>query len=351
MRFVASTGVSLLLGAVFGLVGCGPLLIGRIYLESDAGEDAGGDAGAGGAASIPADGGCEGTCLSAPEGWDGPFASWWGNARQAPACPNGVSNRWYAGLVVPTTCEGCACEASIGMCALPSKLTASTKPCGGGGKPIPFDAPPGWDGTCDKTNPIDAAAGAQSLSIDPLVVSQEACAVSATSGPPKPAETHWETEAVACLSDHWSWCSAPDTICVPPVKPPFRVCVLHDGDRPCDGHTGFTEKVGVFYDGVDDQRQCTACGCGSPKGSMCVAQVSVYQSDMTCNGPMTVSNLGVSSQKPTCTDINPSGQPLGSKVATSPTYIAGTCDPIPSVVDPDAGTATPQWPITICCQP
>jgi len=346
MRYVTVSALGFL------SAGCTDWMDLRLPLANvDGGADAGIDADAG-----TDKGGCHGVCVGVPVPWKGPFLFRSGPAGQALDCPNMmISNRWNADLVVPLDCEPCTCGPSSGMCELPSKLTASTTPCNGGVQPIPFDAPPAWDGGCDNTNSIDAGANVKSLSIDPLIVTQESCAVDTTPGPPKPLPTSWKIDAIACDPPGWPWCSAPNIVCVnKDAFLGFRLCIADDGDRPCpnsDSDSNFTERY-VFYAGVDDQRQCTACTCGPPNGSMCTAKVSVYQnSDNTCSGPTVYPSIGISSVMPTCVDINPPGQPLGSKSATSPAYIPGECAPVPGVVDPDGGTAIPQWPITICCQP
>jgi len=85
---------------------------------------------------------------------------------------------------------------------------------------------------------------------------------------------------------------------------------------------------------------------------MCVAHASVYQnSDNTCGGPAVANldNVSLSSLMPTCNDINPPGQPLGSKSATHPTYIAGTCTPIPGEEGDGGVMAMNEW--TLCCKP
>jgi hypothetical protein len=299
------------------------------------------------------DGGCPGICAKRPPSSDGPYLFSSGDAGQVAPCPYDAPGeaawRGHADLVVPAACEPCVCGPSSGACELPSKLTASTSTCGGGGQPIPFDAPAGWDGACDNTNPIDAGK-VYSFVISPMTVTQESCSAVDPGGPVK---TSWKKDAVACHGRGWSPCSDSDAVCIPTVDPGFRVCVLIKGDEPCPSSDeyGYTERQ-VFYTGIDDQRQCTKCACGPPKGSLCKAHVAVYRnSDTTCSGPTVYQSIGIASTTPTCADVNPPGQPLGSKSADSPIYVPGTCDPIPSVVDPDGGTAAQSGPVTICCRP
>lgn len=361
MRCAAPIAAGLLLSVA--LIGCkGYMDLGGWDVDAgaaDAGSDAGTASDAGvvdsGEADAGSDGGCPGICAKAPAYWAGPYLVASAGAGQLPPCPYDAPGeaawRGHADLVVPTTCEGCLCGPSTGACALPTKLTASTNPCNGGVQPIPFDAPPGWDGTCDDTNPIAAADKVKSLWVDPLTVAQESCAVIDPTGQAGPTKTSWKTDAVACHGGGWWPCGDPSAACIPTVPPGFRVCIIFNGDVQCPGVMPEFSDRQVFYADVDDQRQCTACACGAPIGSMCAAQMTVYHdNDLTCSGS-TVGSVGISSAMPSCLSVNPEGQPLGSKSATSPTYISGICDEIPGVVDPDGGTATPSQPTTACCIP
>lgn len=137
--------------------------------------------------------------------------------------------------------------------------------------------------------------------------------------------------------------------------PEFRLCVMKDGNHDCPSFPddNWPDRTFIYEsEDIDDGRVCLQeCTCGPPTGSMCVAQASVYQnSDNTCAGP-TVANLdhvGLSSLKPTCNDINPPGQPLGSKSATPPTYIPGGCT---AIEGQSTGHATGTNPTTLCCKP
>jgi hypothetical protein len=142
------------------------------------------------------------------------------------------------------------------------------------------------------------------------------------------------------------------SICLPDelVPPGFKLCIFNDGERACpseDPDNVFTEQH-VFYQGVEDDRQCSACACGSPKGSACTAMLSIYKgNDLTCNGPALAQNT-ISSAGPVCVDIALPGQSLGSKSVKSTAYLPGICQPMGG---DESGSAIKIGPATLCCRP
>jgi hypothetical protein len=281
--------------------------------------------------------------------WESPTLLWIGPEEEAPECPRGpttVSYEGYTDLVAPSVCEACTCDPPTGSCALPSKLTASTAACYAPGVSTSFDAPIPWDGSCDGATQVPGGA-AQSLSIDPLVMTENGCAA----GPPvaaKMVSLHWETYARGCDVDlpkgpvDRSICLSDD------LHPPgFAVCIYRHGEHDCpdDPENVFTERH-IFYEGVQDDRQCSTCTCGAPTGSLCKAQVAVHEG-ASCSGSPLLS-IPISSAKSACHDIPIPGQALGSKSAGEVTYLPGTCPPEGG--DP-SGSAIKTEPSTLCCSP
>ena len=217
-----------------------------------------------------------------------------------------------------------------------------------GGATTSFDAPTPWDGSCDSTTQTPSGA-AYSLAIDPITMTENGCA----SGPPVPAKVvslHWDTFARACDIGlpmgpvKRSMCLTDDLL-----TPGFALCIFHEGDEDCptDPENVFTEKH-VFYNGVQDDRQCSACSCGAPTGSACTATISIYKgNNLTCNPP-TFAQIPVSSEGPACLNIQLPGQALGSKSAGPTTYLPGTCPPMGGDA---SGSAIPTKPDTFCCRP
>ena len=284
--------------------------------------------------------------------WEDPTLLWFGPADQVPECPRGPMTIAYEAqtdLVALSACEACTCEPPTGSCALPSTLTASTTACSmPGGISTSFNAPVPWDGSCDST--IQTPSGAsQSLTIDPITMTENGCAL----GPPVPAKVvslHWDTFARAC-DIGLPMGPVKRSICLPDdlISPGFALCIFHEGDEDCPDESGnvFTEKH-VFYNGVQDDRQCSACSCGAPTGSVCKAQLSIHDgNDLTCSGP-TIAQLLITSAKDACVDITLPGQALGSKSVGPTTYIPGTCPPMGGAA---SGSAIPTEPDTFCCRP
>ena len=141
-------------------------------------------------------------------------------------------------------------------------------------------------------------------------------------------------------------CDKSSPTCVPPVPAGFRVCVFHEGDKSCgeDALAPYNEKH-LFYKNIHDARSCSACACGSPAGSVCSAEISIYTDDK-CSSAMPNANP-VDSNAPVCIDMI-AGAALGSKSASPPTYAPGACQP--SGGEP-TGAAEPLDPATYCCIP
>ena len=208
-----------------------------------------------------------------------------------------------------------------------------------------FNAPTPWDGTCDSTTQTPDGA-AHSLTIHPIAMTEIGCAV----GPPVAAKVvslRWDTYARAC-DDHFPLGRLDRSICLPPDPPPpgFALCIVQKGEWACPTNPDniFTEQH-VFYEGVKDDRQCSACTCGAPTGSACKAKISIYE-DANCS--VLLDQKTISSSSETCIDIQLPGQALKSKKASSMTYLPGTC---PAMGGDGSGSATPTIPATFCCRP
>jgi hypothetical protein len=124
------------------------------------------------------------------------------------------------------------------------------------------------------------------------------------------------------------------------------LCIFQNGENDCPTEAGnvFTEQH-VFYKGVEDDRQCSACSCGAPTGSACTATISTYTN---ANCGTFLEQKIISSSSETCTDIQLPGQALGSKKAGAVTYLPGAC---PAIGADASGSALKIKPATLCCRP
>ncbi len=247
--------------------------------------------------------------------WESPTLLWVGPEAQAPQCPQGpttISFEGYADLVAPAVCEACTCEPPTGSCVLSSTLTASTAACNvPGGVTTSFDAPTPWDGSCDGTTKVPGGS-ARSVAITPMEIKENVCAA----GPPAASKIvglHWNTFALGCDVDMPKG-PVNRSICLPDdlIEPGFALCIFRNGEHDCpdDPGTLFTERH-IFYQSVQDDRQCSTCTCGPPVGSLCNGQLSLYQgNDLTCSGT-TFAQIPLSSAQPSCLDIGLPNQALG----------------------------------------
>jgi hypothetical protein len=157
--------------------------------------------------------------------------------------------------------------------------------CGTPGATTSFDAPASWDGQCDSSTQIPSGK-AYSLTIGALAMKENGCAP----GPPIPAKVislHWDTFARGC-DINLPGGPIERSTCLPkePVAPGFAFCIFLEGEKDCPTYPDnvFTERH-VFYQGVEDNRQCSACTCGAPTGSACKAKISIYE-DATCSASL-----------------------------------------------------------------
>ena len=184
--------------------------------------------------------------------------------------------------------------------------------------------------------------GVQSLTVEPLVLTEQACTPSIgvaqdVSGP------SWTTAVLACRGTPTMGllCSDPAQVCVQAAAPEFAMCIFHEGDMSCPD--SYPEKH-LGFAGFNDQRACGACACNAPAGSTCTATLSVFKDD-ACSVPL-LGSVPVSSSTSVCFDLAPAGLPLGSKTLTTLAYQVGTCTPSGGEA---SGTVEPSGPATFCC--
>lgn len=301
------------------------------------------DAGGAGDAGHP----CTGECLPlGPNEWTKPELLWIGAEADAPACPASApirNDQFHADLVAPVTCGACTCAPSTGACSLPTSIKAYNKPlCSSSVSPTSYDPPAGWGGTCTAANAIPAGQ-IQSVSIAPLMLTDNGCAPIEPMNVQEPAT--WSTYVLVC-SGAQTACGV-DTTCAP-IPPPdsgFRQCISQKGEpKVLECPKTYPDRH-VVYDGVDDQRVCSPCTCGTPAGGKCAGSISFFNDGACSTGP--ILTLTATSDAIACGSV-PLGSALGSKAAGPVTYTPSTCEASGGV---PADTAKLVGPSIFCCLP
>jgi hypothetical protein len=328
-----------------GSISCGPGTVqvgNECVLATDAGDA--GDAG-------PA---C--TCAPPSPGpsWLGASLTWIADPQQTVTCPPGFEQDFGPQLfdLGPTgSCAPCTCSAPAGFCSPPATMTANAASCAQDGPSTahtPFDPASGWTGGCDESEyipPGKLCGGVecvQSLTIAPATLNETGCTPSvATFTPAMPRGGIYQ-----CVQNIHNTVTCPDgsgRSCLPDA-PGFQVCITGLGDLDCADAGAYTEKH-VAYGDLIDPMGCTPCTCGPPSGSTCSTTVSVY----TENGCTVLAySMTIDASGPACHDLPP-GVGLGSKSATPPSYVPGTCAPDGGVLF--GSPPSEALPMTWCCVP
>jgi hypothetical protein len=271
----------------------------------------------------------------APPSWNGPLELYAGAAGTPPACSMHFVDA-YDGVgelnAPPATC-GCSCGSPTVTCTaggltLYDGACTSTTPC---------DMVPLADGACVEVN----ANGKCSFTTLSAILSapQVASASCAAQGSKTVPPAAWGLQARACASSvalEKLDCTG-GAVCAPQPQSPFeaKVCVAATGQQACP--SGPYSVQHVFYGGVDDTRDCSACTCPAPANASCASSAVAYiSSDGSCSGMTTTVASGC-------------GQLLTPKdVRLTVTPSSGGCG---SGQSAPTGTADPTQPTTFCCLP
>lgn len=291
-----------------------------------------------------------------------------GPAELAPqACPedpsSGVPNlkfRLFDKLVAPAaTCSSCLCRPSEGTCTdAPEKIELRAgKRDQSGVATVPFDGPANWTGLCSNDGAIAAGAkcpvGSQLLCTQSVPSSalplpaNEAC--KALPGAPSPTlETKRDIAGVACHGNTLTESCGSGSLKMYRVNTPadpWLQCVYRDGvHETCpDNHSYYRE---VLYPKAPiDTRECSACTCGAPMGSVCTGTLGLY-ADSACG--VGLINNTIASTGDSCFDLQPPGLGIGSKAVSNLTYLPGVCG---ASGGESVGSALPdaEHAVTFCC--
>lgn len=288
-----------------------------------------------GPATVDAGATCDGRCApGVPGGWYGPALIWIGAEDDAPPCPNVAAIEGFGGHGYPDEelhCGACTCAPPIGLCSLPTTLTAAAASCAADGSSVPhtsFDPPPSWEGTCTAANAIpagqlcDGVPCVQSVTIAPLTLTPGGCLP--IEPPSSPPPTGIRFVRTCSHPPRQGGCGVSDECAPATSEPGFKTCIgqrswleLHPPECPAS----YPDR-NVFYEG--SAPYCSPCACGIPTGGTCNGSITLFK-DSACGTPV-VPKVSIDSKGPTCTDVPP-GSALGGKTASTPSFQGGYCTP------------------------
>lgn len=284
----------------------------------------------------------------APEGWNGPVEMATGPA-DAPlvACADpsdAAAITAFADLSAPPALCGCdcgtpqgaECDAVTTIAYYPNPLTgpfAGMHPSNSNVNDCNY---PGWWFDLEDVSLVEAAGETPSrwIATAPEVIGGS-CSASAEVEIPV-ASFATRIQACGLVAERVDVCED-DGICVPQSAAPFEApaCIWQTGAQECPMDSEYSVRT-VWSTDVDDDRGCSACGCGNP-------------TDQSCDDATAYVWTGFSSHEiaadGVCRYIGDSGDVTAvSFSAGNPS--GGTCQE--SGGDPQGG-ATATGPITTCC--
>lgn len=257
-------------------------------------------------------------CVPRPQGGKlGDFAAMGG-------CAPGIAGlELYQGLSAAADCQGCSCVFDSAGCDA-GIYGFGAKTC------------PGFDFATQLYNVFDTSC--QPLPGDPRVhyYSIRGLAMCTPQGSPTLAPATWSAQAAFCPAERVGGGCGESAACVPPEAAPR--CVLLEGEnQACP--PGYTEDTnGAWYEGFDDQRECTPCQCGFGIGACTGARIEVY-SGAACTG--TAATLSNGEEGNNC---GLAFAPMSARIIGSPDVNSCDAQTFPT------GELTELGPHTVCCR-
>jgi hypothetical protein len=302
----------------------------------------------------------------APSGWTAPglVALYEGSSSQSPpSCPAEMGTKVYGGKTgfnAPASCSPCGCAPPAGQdCKLTTDLNPSVSgiqamqvsnmPCFQAATQLnTLTVPDPWAGACfhQETLPGGQTCNGQpcNTSVQSTLPTVSGGTCTPTGGAADGPAPTWSSAAVACTGSRFGGGCQNGRVCAPKPKTPFKshVCVEQSGDVSCPSGSAYSNK-NVYYQDFDDQRDCTACQCGSASGGSCEITLSLWSDPSlgTCTTPAASFKAGQ------CQDLggNPAIYGWTEQITKPPS--GGKCSP--TTTSTPLGQATPKTPTTFCC--
>lgn len=251
-------------------------------------------------------------CVTAPSGWEGPFAVVLSDAQgRGIQCPPTFARSWErsgattADASAPRASCTCACGALTGACAI-TMNEHDDSAC--------MDAPSKrvlGVGAC-----VPRASGADSWHATTAVTSAACAPDASVTVPPLGGDA----STVGCVPTAPEGCAA--GACFPPLTDGARLCVRPAGiDDGASCPVDFSDEV-KLASGLEDSRGCTVCTCpASPSCSFtyelhgkanCLGEVPSSFSDTNCHAPSGIDAIKLTASRATGSCTPTGGTPTGT---------------------------------------
>lgn len=199
---------------------------------------------------------CAGQCApDVPGGWQGPVVI--NEGADADPCPTDfpqlVHGDQHAELSPGNATCGCECGDAVGVSCGAVTVQQTNAMCTAS------------QGLADVLEPnvctfVSNAAGTYAISTPSLQVGGASCDPEATESIPAPT---WGRDVRSCSAAIAEGCDGGG--CLPSTPDAHQMCIWAAGEAACP--PGPWSQQVITYGDVDDDRDCTACSCGTPTGS------------------------------------------------------------------------------------
>lgn len=276
---------------------------------------------------------CDGQCVAAPEGWNGPVVMGRSMDEEASCDDDAYAETALLGNVgldaPPFTC-GCSCSVSEqGACSPVSSLHAHSDPqCDDAAETI------GINQGC--TNIADHEPGYFRWSIE---TTGGACEANAQM---IPTPLGWDESVVACTTDAVAeGACEDDATCVVAPTSDAPLCWWQEGDVECPVELPGSREV-IYTEAPTDSRSCSACECGEPEVTCDAPGVVLVQANNACN-VVDLSPPAVAAPQGECVQAGTVRSVVWEVPGEPDTDCAAAAPSMPT------GSAAPQGAVTVCC--
>ncbi len=283
------------------------------------------------------------TCAAAvPAGWLGPVARFTGSGGSLPSCAGDypyLEADVHSGLVAsPAACDPCACGEPEGVeCEGPELRMFTSLNCNGS-PALTFEL--GAHDECITFG--EFGIDTDRMESDPVVPLPGSGVCETSGGSATLEEPAWTNDLRACGGAPAGGSCGDAGTCLPQPGNPFAagLCIYAAGDEACPA--GPYSLRNVYYEGFDDARGCSECGCNDPQGVDCQALVEVHNNSFCGNERATIDTP----QAGTCYNIDGNGYAPRSGRMIVYGIEGGSCAPVGG--EP-VGDAAPAGATTLCC--